>query len=76
MPELIKKKLDAWQGSEYSSNSEYARILNMTVLHNVLKKCCTIDAWQDSEYSSGFEYEWKGSKYASVTQGFEQNALL
>ena len=48
----------------------------MTVLHNVLKKCCTIDAWQDSEYSSGFEYEWKGSKYASVTQGFEQNALL
>ena len=54
MPEFIKKKLDAWQGSEYSSNSEYARILNMTVLHNVLKKCCTIDAWQHSEYSSGF----------------------
>ena len=29
---------DAWQGSEYSSGFEYTRILNMPMLHKVLKK--------------------------------------
>ena len=48
--------IDAWQGSEYSTDSEYIRILNMPVLHKVLKKCSTIDAWNDSEYSSSFDY--------------------
>ena len=30
--------MDAWQGSEYSSGSEYTRILNMPELDKVLKK--------------------------------------
>ena len=30
--------IDAWQGSEYSSGSEYTRILNMQGLRNVLNK--------------------------------------
>ena len=38
MPEFIKKRhiIDAWQGSEYFSDSEYTRILNMVGLHKVL----------------------------------------
>ena len=54
-----KKKryiIDVLQGSEYSSGSEYTRILNMTGLHKVIKKCSTINAWNDSEYSWGCEY--------------------
>ena len=30
--------IDTWQGSEYSSGSQYTRILIMPVLHKVLKK--------------------------------------
>ena len=49
----LKKRhiIDAWQDYEYSSGSEYTRILNMPGWHKFLKKCCTIDAWQDYEYS-------------------------
>ena len=46
-PGFIKKKryiIDVLQGSEYSSGSEYTRILNMTGLHKVIKKCSTINA--------------------------------
>ena len=40
MPVFVKKTihLDAWQGSEYPSGSEYTKILNMPGLHKVLKK--------------------------------------
>ena len=57
-PGFIKKQciIDVWQSSEYSSGSEYTRILNMPGLHKILKTCCTLDAWQDPEYSSGSEY--------------------
>ena len=55
---LLKTRyiIDAWRGSEYSSNSDYTWLLNMLGLHKVLKKCCTIDAWQISQYFSGFEH--------------------
>ena len=58
MPWFITKRyiMDAWQGSEYFSGSEFTRILNMAGFRKILKKRCTIDAWQDSEYSSGSEY--------------------
>ena len=48
--------LNSGKGSEFSSGSESTRILNMSGLHKVLKKSCSIDAWQDSEYSSSSEY--------------------
>ena len=37
---VLKKycSIDAWQDSEYSSSSEYGRILNMPGLHKVLNK--------------------------------------
>ena len=55
-PGFRKKTLHVWQGSEYSSGSEYTKILNMPGLHKVLKRCCIIDAQQDYVYSSGSEY--------------------
>ena len=44
--------VDVWQGSEYASSSEYIRILNMSLVLNVL------EFWtcQSSEYASGFEH--------------------
>ena len=37
---VIKRYIiDAWQGSEYFSGSEYTIILNMLALHKSLKKC-------------------------------------
>ena len=55
---FIKERyiIDAWQGSEYCSGSEYTKILNMPGLHKILKKCCTIDARQGYTYSSCYEY--------------------
>ena len=41
MSGFIKKTLhhiDAWQGSDYSSVSAYTRVLNLPVLHKVVKK--------------------------------------
>ena len=37
---LLRKScfIDAWQDSEYSSDSEYGRVLNMPGLHEVLNK--------------------------------------
>ena len=44
-------------GSECSSGSKYTRILNMSGLHKLLKKCCITDAWQDAKYSSSYKYD-------------------
>ena len=44
---LIKSStLDVWQDSEYSSGSEYGRVLNMPGLHKILKKTLSYtDIW-------------------------------
>ena len=55
---VLNKILDRHvrQRFEYSSGSEYTKILNMPGLYKVLKRCCTIDALQDYVYCSGSEY--------------------
>ena len=48
MSSFIKKTLhhiDAWQGFDYSSGSEYTRVLNMPVLHKVLNKPLYYSIW-------------------------------
>ena len=64
-----------WQDSKYSSGSYYAMVLNMLGLHKVLKKIL------HHKCLTGFRIFlrfciWWDSKYARLTQGFEQNVLL
>ena len=52
---ILKKccTIDPWQDSEYSSGSEYGRVLNMAGLHKVLNKTLRyIDIWQGFPYAS------------------------
>ena len=44
--------VDIWQGSEYASGSEYLRVLNMSLVLNVLE----FWIYQGSKYASGFKY--------------------
>ena len=75
---FIKKtlhRIDAWQGTDYSSGHVYTRVLNMLRLHKVLKKML------HHRYLTGFQiflrfWTCHGFKYARVTQGSEQNTPL
>ena len=66
--------IDVWQGSEYSSGSEYIRILNMPGLHKVLKKMLHHRCLTGSRIFVRF-WIWQGSRYSRITQGSEQNTM-
>ena len=63
--------VDIWQGSAYASGSEYLRVLNMSLVLNVLE----FWIYQGSKYASGFKYARilnnQSTEYARVTQGSE-----
>ena len=63
--------MDVWQRSEYTCGFEYARVLVMPPVVNMLG----FWIYQDSEYASSSEYvkvwTFKGSEYARMTQGSE-----
>ena len=58
----VKKTLDPWQGSEYSSGSEYTRILNVPGLHKVFKKMQHYRCLTGFRIFLSFQI-WQGSKY-------------
>ena len=55
--------IDSWQGSEYSSSSEYGNVLNLPGLHKVLKKNSLVLKWQgyrSCEFCANFILEIHG----------------
>ena len=78
MSAFIKKTLHhivAWQGTDYSSDSAYTRVLNMLGLHKVLNKMLHHRCLTGSQMFFRF-WTCHGFKYAKVKQGSEQNAPL
>ena len=67
--------IDAWQGSDYSTGFAYTNVINIPVLHKVLKRIL------HRKWLAGFQiffgiWTCHGAKYAKVTQGSEQKASL
>ena len=78
MSGFIKKALhhiDTWQSSYCSSVSAYNSVLNMPMLHKVLKKILHHRCLTGFQIFLRF-WTFHGSKYARVTQGSEQQRSI
>ena len=78
MSGFIKKALhhiDTWKSSYCSSVSAYNSVLNMPMLHKVLKKILHHRCLTGFQIFLRF-WTFHGSKYARVTQGSEQHCSI